>query len=460
MIRKFFAFLITFGLLVGFASCSEQELEPAKSNGEVLLKLRIYAGLDNASASDNPSSRSIPMSRNDNDHRPDGYESSDGDAEKIRTMRVIILRYDTINNQVIRTVEAARVVRTSDAGVPINDNLEFPVLPNDNKTIVLIANETSIPESPNRAMTASQWLDRWFSAQRDEQGRDRQVSEFTWNTLMNWTVSMSPDQPSFFTVLGEDGNYYQNPIPLTETFEIQTVSSDHKVVEGEDQDARIIQTSNLFITRAAAKVTYKIFCDESYATDGQTSVVTGIRLDSIQPTEYLFIKDARYYPRKYNNGTDAQGGTVYDDWRNGINTDNWDQKRITGFEPYSLEQYFNLPTMLTGDNAIPIKEYSAADAPVVGPIYFPESMVPTPTACFRVSVQINGGEWLSSQPLVTNILSSAGETGNRDAISRNTHLYVNIYFGAPGITAEVNVVPYVGVDLKPTFGFLPENTAQ
>ncbi|MDE6352177.1 MAG: hypothetical protein K2K88_03420, partial [Muribaculaceae bacterium] len=102
MIRKFFAFLITFGLLVGFASCSEQELEPAKSNGEVLLKLRIYAGLDQALASDNPSSRSIPMSRNSNDHRPDGYESSDGDAEKIRTMRVIILRYDTINNQIIR----------------------------------------------------------------------------------------------------------------------------------------------------------------------------------------------------------------------------------------------------------------------------------------------------------------------------------------------------------------------
>ncbi|MDE6224781.1 MAG: hypothetical protein K2M25_01430 [Muribaculaceae bacterium] len=458
MIRKFFAFLITFGLLVGFASCSEQELEPAKSNGEVLLKLRIYAGLDNASASDNPSSRSIPMSRSKNDHRPDGYESSDGDAEKIRTMRVIILRYDTINEQIIRTVEAARVVRTSDAGVPINDNLEFPVLPNDNKTIVLIANETSIPVSPNRALTASQWLDRWFSAQRDDQGRDRQVSESTWNALMNWTISMSPDQPSFFTVLGDDGNYYQNPIPLSETFEIRTVSSDHKVEDGGEQDARIIQSSNLFITRAAAKVTYKIFCDESYATDGQTSVVTGIRLDSIQPTEYLFIKNGRYYLPKYNL---VPGTTTSEtDWRLGINEQNWSSKRITGFEAYSLEQYFNLPTMLTGDNAIPIKEYSDADAPVVGPIYFPESMVPTPTSYFRVSVQINGGEWLSSQPLVTNILNSENETGGRDAISRNTHLYVNIYFGAPGITAEVNVVPYVGVDLKPTFGFLPENTAQ
>ena len=72
---------------------------------------------------------------------------------------------------------------------------------------------------------------------------------------------------------------------------------------------------------------------------------------------------------------------------------------------------------------------------VRGPIYFPESLSAKDTKAYEVEVQLDGGDWLTAKPLTTNILEFTDKGGvKHQAISRNTHLYIDIKFTPTGIT--------------------------
>ena len=108
-------------LMASLAGCSQDEpSQPDVKNDGVILRLAIDTGL-------NPSSRA---------DAPDKFEPPSGDFEKMYTLRVIL-----INNE--NEIEANKLVRTTEYGSPINDNLEFKVK-SGNKSIYLVANEASL----------------------------------------------------------------------------------------------------------------------------------------------------------------------------------------------------------------------------------------------------------------------------------------------------------------------------
>lgn len=91
---------------------------------------------------------------------------------------------------------------------------------------------------------------------------------------------------------------------------------------------------------------------------------------------------------------------------------------------------------------------------VRGPIYFPESLSEQANGAYTVEVQLSdptnpeNNHWFEAKPLNNNILEFDGH----QAISRNTHLYIDIKFTPTGITWEAIEAPYNTVTLDPIFG--------
>ena len=436
MIRKFLSYLLTAPLLLAASCISEEATECPETGGKnVTLSLRLDMGLE--AEADGTQSRA--------DGEPDRYTgSASRDFEKISSLRVIILHGTD------REVEGARLVATNPDGTPRKDNLEFTVKSNENKTIILIANEDALPapEGSDKG-TAKDFLDQFLTP-------GVKITTAQWDMLTNWTASM-PTQANaeathgFFSTEGEE--YPAYGLPLTELFRV-FVSTE---LAAQTSDDEYQQEVTLFLTRAAAKARFNFYVDDLENNPdnpyiGRGLYVTGIRLNGLDVSEYVLPKDTYYSPAKYiKNSDDIEIPNFVENA----------ERYITSFTPVTDAEKFDFIFDISGEkDAVEIQSY--VDPKTRGPIYFPESICENGSR-YNVEVRIgtltNPGQWVKAQEngtLKDNILS----VGGRDAIARNTFLDINIFFGNKDITWNVSIVPYVGVTLKPSFGEILDRNNQ
>ncbi|MCM1297684.1 MAG: hypothetical protein NC311_19275, partial [Muribaculaceae bacterium] len=240
LVKAHIALLAVMALIaMTLGACSSDpgaEIITEEDDGDINLHINVELGLGSASRAGN---------------EPDGFEGPNGVDEEIETIRVIILR--SSSHQGFRyEVDAARLVATNAQGVPVNDNLNFKVRGNEMKTVVLIANENSLPSPDPKFATARAFLDQFLIKGTDIKAED-------WNKIRDWTVGMPGSNPTATQSLFS--NYRANSaskshIPLTEMFQVQTINttptaaSGDVVIRGEET-----QEVTLFLTRCAAKAT-------------------------------------------------------------------------------------------------------------------------------------------------------------------------------------------------------------
>ena len=440
MIKKILSYLFTAPLLLAASCISEEATECPETGGKnVTLSLRLDMGLE--------AEANRTQSRADGGKK-DGFEDPSGDFEKISSLRVIILHGTD------REVEAARLVATDENGTPRKDNLEFTVKSNENKTIILIANEDALPAPEGSEYeSAKDFLDQFTP------GKPLTTAQWDlWGLLTNWTASMPVQANAVATrgLFSTDGEEYPaNGLPLTELFRVY-VSTE---LAAQTSDDEYKQEVTLFLTRAAAKARFNFYVDglkdkpeNKYI--GKGLYVTGIRLNGLDISEYVLPKDTYYSPDKY---------ITNDDGIDIPNTAENAERYITSFAtPMPDEEKVGYTFDISGgENPVEIKP--DVSPRTRGPIYFPESMC-DPEENYTVEVRVGikeGNRWIYGENdgwiiaenngiLKDNILNFNG----CDAIARNTLLDINIYFGnSNSITWEVSLVPYIGVVLNPSFGF-------
>ena len=353
----------------------------------------------------------------------DGYENASGNFEKIKTLRVIIVR-DLPDDKTWGVIEANRLVSTHDNGNPINDNLEFRVRANESKRIYLVANERYLTYISDKYNTASEFLSS-FKVDKDN------PSKVDLTPLEEWTVSLRDvteisidgvDKEATTEGLFAPTELDPEPLlPLTEFFDIY-VDREKAIDE--------ICYSNLFMTRAAAKVSFYIDDTDTSAAYEKVKI-TAITLSGIGSKEYVFPNGAKYSKGKYQDTSTPDLNMYITDFNTPA-----DCKALT-----YLMQDLEIPVV---DDTSSEKERKISDVS----IYFPESILSTSDERYEVGVRLSTGVWLTA-PLVDNILNIKG----KEAVARNTHLKIILKFTSPEMTAEVSVVPYIGIELKPGFGF-------
>ncbi|MCM1293757.1 MAG: hypothetical protein NC230_09300 [Bacteroides sp.] len=359
----------------------------------------------------------------------DEYEPiPDNDFEKVKTLRVFLLGPDG------KFLRANRMVRLDENLNPIGDNLTFRVMSNEVLYVYLIANESSLtlPQYLEGYNSVTDWLDS-FHPYDDNSG----VKDL----LEGWTTGFDSDKVS--GTIGEgavaNGSLFfkgADPhLPMTESFRLRTKSrAELTNVSTSTQVEEYLQEAKLFITPAAAKATFR-FDLSDYTGSGYD--ITAIRLSGFDTREYVMPR-AEYSPAKYT-GAEEKGD---------INSVSRDNCYITSFQSPSNGQTATFELDLAqGSQTIPLEQTTGPISR--GDIYFPESLSRVATGAYKVSLQLSDGTWLPEQPLATNLLMIAGA----EAISRSTHLYIDIKFAQKSFTATATLFPYTGVDLNPKFGF-------
>lgn len=411
---------------VALAACSSEAPSPApdETKGDVTLRLKV--------ALSGASSRA---------GEPDGYEPGTEGFESVGTLRVIILRPDG------KTVEANRMVRMDTELRPVDDNLDFHVEANELKYVYLIANEAALPLPGGITgyLRTGEWLDT-FTKGKDYDGIT--------TVLAGWTAGFDAITETQKSLFAEPGNR----LPLTEMFRVQTIKSlndtgDQQHPEGAapPSDGQIViqvQEARLFLTRAAAKATFR-FDFSDYPENVSGVNVTAVRLNGLSQREYVFPNNTVYSPGKY---VDNKEGEIN-------NVDNPD-RYITSFaSPSSNATVDFLFDINAGFAPVEMKKpegVTATDKKLIvrGPIYFAESLSDQPAGAYTVQVQLSdptnpeNNHWFEAKPLNDNILEFDGH----QAIARNTHLYIDIHFTPAGITWQAIEAPYNTVTLDPVFG--------
>lgn len=367
------------------------------------------------------------------------WEDPSGEFEQIHTMRILIFRGSSAltdeeaaggkdaSATVGRVVEYNKLVMTSKEGFPLNDNLEFKVWDNESKRIYIIANEQSL-RSPDGKDNTTEWLDAI-----------RRGTRFDTSALDTWTAMMPGTNPT------ASGNLFSNVVgvkglPLTEVFDVPVMRGSKGRTDGPDVREGETQSVTLFLTRAAAKATFRVKVDAPYAGTGVN--VTGIRFNGINWSEYVFPHQATYVPEKYDGAGNVNPGLL------DSNGEETERRYISSFATPARTVDGGASRTFTG-LSIPIKAGTDTSLP---PFYFCESKFAN-GGQFSVSVQLDGQNWLDAKPLTDNILTFDGQ----QAIARNTHLRVDITFGHAGITWTAIEAPYNSVDLRPDFGLTPKD---
>lgn len=252
---------------MALAACSSEADAPAapseETRGDVTLRLKV-------STAD-----SAAPSRTDLGDQ-DGYEGPEGEFESVATLRVIILRPDG------QTVEANRMVRVDADLRPVDDNLEFSVESNELKYVYLIANESALPLPAGfkNYPSTGEWLDTYV--------KGKEYEDIT-SDLAEWEAgydAITETKKSIFVAPGAR-------LPMTEMFRVQTIKkltdpeNPAPAPEAPGQIAVQVQEARLFLTRAAAKATFRF--DFSNYPDNVSGVqVTAVRLKGLSQREYVF----------------------------------------------------------------------------------------------------------------------------------------------------------------------------
>ena len=254
------------------------------------------------------------------------FEEPQRSNETIHTLRVFIVREDGI-------VEAARRENVDNADTGIGSGLTFKVTPG-RKTIYLIANEESLPQSL-----------------RDIIGSISVNSSYPASVLVERYIGRNQNSV-FYTVS-------QN-LPMTESFNIN-------LTEPEGSGPAYF-TADLFVTRLPVKYTF--ICAEDVSA-------LWVRLNNMAQDQYFMPRAVTYFPSKYEPAQNINGVLG---------------RNITTFNaPPSLRRS-DFIMKLSGKSEVWLEnsDGSRTRAYRYDPVYLMET--PTPSGGFTMSIRFDDGK--------------------------------------------------------------------
>ncbi len=373
--------------------------------------------------------------------------------EKINTLRVIIVREDN-------TVEHNRLIRLPDLeGVLTLSELEFAVSTDrgekiqegdgnyrytEKKRIYLIANEASIVPSMTATFDALTPPPFASTDEEDPSGAVLTPSEAaSWLIYKEWATGAGAEEAEPY--INNDTQRAQDKkfIPMTEFFDVEVSS---RPADGGEQKTTI---KNLFLTRNLVKFQFGFMPNQTEAFK-----IKSIRFDKLMEKEYLFPNNTVYSPDKT---VAAEKREIIKFTSPGSDTDN--QLRKYTFKPanFGTSPTDFLNNSFGGDEDLKskiereINGWNVAYEPL---LYFCES---------NNNVGFNGRP-IYDVNIIVEIYQKDGSTIEEEfqaqrvtnlpySLPRNTIVRLN--FGLSDrstLDCEVDVLPYTGVWLFPSFG--------
>ncbi len=413
--------LAAIGMATGCRS-SEKPVEPMPEDTDVILCL-------NVSVSDSPEIYR-PGTRTGEDEPEDTthytFDPPEWVYERMNTLRVIIVRPDN-------TVEYNRLENLPpDEGTSEFNQLFFKVATDqgqiddknpdiriEKKRIYLIANEASLPEEKNRNLLAGLSKGDTFTPAIAE---EMIVSE-EWQTGAVPLIDNTGEGPKKF-------------IPMSEFFDISvTYNIANANIDKEPQ------YESLFITRIPVKFVFTIDGDASALLPGESVRITHIRFQNVMEKEYLFPKDTKYYPTKYEDiekKDNKLAGRIITSFQTPGRTDN--KIKPIQFQPEAFGYGQNCSKEYNPQLYYCESENYAGDSEA-NPTYFVEVDAEFRTADGKKETATFGSVSLPNLP----------------ALPRNTVVQINFSFRNRELVCDVTVFPYTAVTLNPSFGFGNEN---
>lgn len=350
------------------------------------------------------------------------FEREANRYEKIRTLRVIILRpavtTDAENNLITyKEVEHNKLFTLAEDGSVYYDDLTFEVIGGENKCIYLLANEEAV--NVNRPETERINFD-------------------------NLAIKGQPYDGGIESIeisSGSNGFLYENTpeaatyIPLSEVYE------DIYVDYPDEIEKRNQTVGPFYITRAAVKFSFSIA-----STGPEDSFrLKSVTFNSLADKEYYLPKKTEYDPSLDQNGLPNPEGFP-----------NLSGHFITKYDIPENASH----SKFTFDFAEPV---SITNTPkTISPLaYFCESKLPTGLTGnpllgdypYEISITVSHTKTdKDGNPVEVTTEFGPTKLNNLPILPRNTHVRVNMSLTAVDLTCVVELVPYTGIWLNPNFG--------
>lgn len=406
------------------------------------------------------------------------FDQTTIDFEKIKTLRVIIVRPDytvefnrlinlTINTTGVTTLTNKVLTEDGQAGDQLNflvstdqghvDNEQQTCT--ERKRIYLIANEESLNSLSSNftgdGQKISDLLNGFTPAyypteEEEKEGAvgnrgdklDPSVAQ-RWIIYNNWEEGATGAGLYASPIIDNTGAS-KNYIPMTEFFDIDVVSSwEQEEAENEEEETEKVtpqkysqQTANLFITRNFVKFIF------STSSEDETFDVKGIRFENLSQKEYLFPCNTVYSPEK----AISENEKVED-------------RQIVSFTTPGAAGNLRRPYLFT-PSEFKVTKPAEGEEPVTA-IYAPEFYFcetnnyetdDKGTSVYNVSLDLR---YYNTNGSTTDISFKNVQLPNLPySLPRNTIVKVHFtiherYY----IEASVTVLPYTSVSLNPEFGF-------
>ncbi len=352
--------------------------------------------------------------------------------EEINSLRVIMVDENNIveYNEVIKGREGTSTARI--------DNITMRTTPGGSRRVYLIANEDAI----------LQLMDK---ENRVDFTRIKPNTYLAPTTLTSITLtSTQAGQPLF-----DNGITY---VPMSEIFDVPI----RELPENWSEQPEIVtQYECMFVTRAASKFSFIIQTgnvqsgEQLQATSpfilGKDYLISNIAIHSVGNNEYLFPRNTIYDPVKSLDFNISNREII--------------AYRIPDFDlgianisiPEVLYQDGSANFTIQPENAYGILKANEQIFTYSPPIYFSE----TKSLSYTIDVTV---DWLDGEGNpdldeegnpIKEVLSDISLTNMmpNGGFPRNTHVLVILTPGDHSLTATATLVPYIGVELNPEFGF-------
>lgn len=339
----------------------------------------------------------------------DNYlEGTVSEYEKIKTLRVIIVRGNRLDNDPFNDptvkdstgyIEHNRFFQVNGNGTVKYDHLKFKIRSGEKKKIYFIVNEALVE--------AQNGID--FDKFKVKGIYDGSIEGLTLARPSNRPLIDNVDE-SNENKEKTDGVY----IPMGECFDID-------IPAPKSPDDLEVEMNDFFVVRAAVKFSFDVDFTGAFPKDESDWHIKDITVHSLADKEYFLPHDT-----EYQDVTDNANGLV--------------GKIITNYStPADMKQTSYTFAKDISYSAEPEKcRYAPA-------FYFPES---AKDAEYNVSITLAKG---SEENEVTSTLGPV-KLPNLPSLPRNTHVVVKISFDNHDMKAEVVVAPYTAVTLNPSFG--------
>lgn len=405
----------------GLFACrsGEEELVPTKGDKNRYVTLSMSVAAPEPVAP--PESRALIVDPDDDNF----FEEPDSRFERINTLRIIILRGTGAPGDSIGFVEHNKFFRLTESGLTYYDDMVFKVVGGEKKKIYLIANEKTVPYDFTKIEAKTRFPEK--------EVEDLKLLTDENNILYN-NAGATPEY-----------------IPMTEIYD----NVDVKLPQTPEDYYQTLEP--MFLTRAAVKFTINLAVDKNFKGKGLN--VSKFTFNSLGNMEYLFPRNTIYSPAKESPAIKNPDGFTQapEDLRGHF---------ITAYDVPSeaVNSNFDFPLPGKGVSLTAGSEYAWYAA-----LYFAETkkgkMVTGNEKPFSMSVTLsytrivevedenNEGETIKKEEQVESTLEFK-ELPNLPILPRNTHVLVNVLIKPEEqkLTAELDLVPYIGVTLKPIFG--------